>query len=127
MQVRGYGLGGFEGQGFGDRGVERLVVFVVRGSEVWGFGYVVSQFKVFKVRGFAYVVRVRGFRGSGFRLRGFRGSGFRLRGFSILGFGLGVLRFRVSGRRFSRFGVSGMGFRVRGFVIRGFCRFGVMG
>ena len=73
------------------------MVFVVRGSEVWGFGYVVSQFKVFKVRGFAYGVSgtgfswfrvsVTGFSRFGVSVTGFPDSGFRVGGFEVQGFG----------------------------------------
>ena len=40
-----------------------------------GFGYGVSRFEVFKVRGFAYV-----YSGWGFEVSGFRGSGLQVRG-----------------------------------------------
>ena len=69
---------GYEVSVTGFRGFWRLVVLEVRLSR---FGYVVSRFGVFKVRGFGYgvslfVVTSTGFRCSRFReLRGFSGSG----------------------------------------------------
>ena len=77
---------------------------------VRGFGYVVSRFEVFKVRGFAYVFRVQGV-----AVRDFWYVFFAIRGF---GYGVGVF-FSDSGFLQVRgYGLGGC--EVMGFVALGF-------
>ena len=96
LQVRGFG-DGVHGYGVSRLGVSgtRFRFREVRRFEVWGFGYVVLRFEVFKVRGFAY-----GVSGTWCRWSAFRVGGIEVRGF----------RYEVSRTRFWRFRVSVMGF-----------------
>ena len=128
FQVRGFAILRF---GYG-LGVSRFWVsvfgisggsdFEVRGLVGRGFGYMFSQFEVFNVCGFAYVVLGTECHSSGVSRFGiFEFRGFWLGVLVVRGFGYGVLPTGFSG-----YGVLPTGFW-RFFVPRtGFSRFGVL-